>query len=68
MHRITEDGQVDVCFIDLDLGGSEGTVHYPPYLNPKAAKWPVDGDPVGQLILQAHDTRLLQSTLDAVER
>ena len=53
-----------------DWSGKAGEVCYPPFINAKAAAWPVH-DPVGKGILQEHDQVLLGRSLElavAVQR
>ena len=55
---------VEVCFIDIDWGGSTiatSPPRYPFHLN-LDIRWPLD-NPSRKLILQEHDTKMLQTTL-----
>ena len=48
------DGELEVCFIDIDWSGQEGEAVYPLFLNGSTIAWPV-ADPVGKQVLQQHD-------------
>ena len=54
--------------MDLDWSGRAEIALYPAFVSPKAANWPVEGgDPIGQPILQGHDTDMMKNMLLEVQ-